>query len=59
MVDDEPDILTYISTVLEDQGATVVQALDAEQALDLALKEKPDLITLDLSMPGKKWRICL
>ena len=53
VVDDEPDILTFISTVLEDQGAVVVQALDAEQALDLALKEKPDLITLDLSMPGK------
>jgi two-component system chemotaxis response regulator CheY len=31
----------------------VVQALDAEQALELALREKPDLITLDLSMPGK------
>jgi Fe-S oxidoreductase/CheY-like chemotaxis protein len=53
VVDDEPDILTYISTVLEDQGATVAQALDAEQAMELALKEKPDLITLDLSMPGK------
>jgi CheY-like chemotaxis protein len=53
VVDDEPDILTFISTVLEDQGAVVVQALDADQALELALKEKPDLITLDLSMPGK------
>ncbi|MEO0248944.1 MAG: response regulator, partial [candidate division WOR-3 bacterium] len=29
------------------------QAADAEQALDLAFREKPDLITLDLSMPGK------
>jgi Fe-S oxidoreductase/CheY-like chemotaxis protein len=53
VVDDEPDVLTYISTVLEDQGAAVVQALDAEQALELALREKPDLITLDLSMPGR------
>jgi Fe-S oxidoreductase/CheY-like chemotaxis protein len=53
VVDDEPDILTFISTVLEDQGAVAVQASDAEQALELALKEKPDLITLDLSMPGK------
>jgi CheY-like chemotaxis protein len=53
VVDDEPDILTFISTVLEDQGATAVRASDAEQALELALKEKPDLITLDLSMPGK------
>jgi len=53
VVDDEPDILTFISTVLEDQGATVLQAADADQALDLALEEKPDLITLDLAMPGR------
>ncbi len=53
VVDDEPDILTFISTVLEDQGAAAVRASDAEQALEMALKEKPDLITLDLSMPGK------
>jgi len=53
VVDDEPDILTFISTVLEDQGAVAIQASDADQALELAMKEKPDLITLDLSMPGK------
>jgi len=53
VVDDEPDILTFISTVLEDQGATVLQAADADQALDLAFQEKPDLITLDISMPGR------
>jgi len=53
VVDDEPDILTFISTVLEDQGATVIQAIDGEEALELAFKEKPDLMTLDLSMPGR------
>jgi len=53
VVDDEPDILTFIATVLEDQGARVIKAIDGEQALELAAKEKPDLITLDLSMPGK------
>lgn len=53
VVDDEPDILTFLTAVLEDQGATVLQAVDGEQALALTLKEKPDLVTLDLSMPGK------
>ena len=53
VVDDEPDIRTFLSVVLEDQGATVIQAADGEQALSLAIQEKPDLITLDLSMPGK------
>jgi two-component system alkaline phosphatase synthesis response regulator PhoP len=53
VVDDEPDILTFLAVVLEDQGATVYQAADGEQALALTIQEKPDLVTLDLSMPGK------
>jgi Fe-S oxidoreductase/CheY-like chemotaxis protein len=53
VVDDEPDILTFLSTVLEDQGATVIQAADGEEALMLTNREKPDLVTLDLSLPGK------
>jgi len=53
VVDDEPDILTFLAAVLEDQGATVIQAADGEQALALTIREKPDLMTLDLSMPGK------
>jgi Fe-S oxidoreductase/CheY-like chemotaxis protein len=53
VVDDEPDILTFLAAVLEDQGATVIQAADSEQALALTIQEKPDLVTLDLSMPGK------
>lgn len=52
VVDDEPDVCTYLSTVLEDNGATVIQATDGEKGLELARKEKPDLMTLDLSMPG-------
>ncbi len=51
VVDDEPDILTFFSSVLEDNGATVFQAEDGNIALEIALKEKPDLITLDLNMP--------
>ena len=53
VVDDEPDILTFLAAVLEDQGATVIQAADGEQALALTIQEKPDLVTLDLSMPGR------
>lgn len=52
VVDDEPDVVTFISTVLEDKEATVIQA-GADQALELAEKQRPDLITLDLSRPGK------
>ncbi len=53
VTDDEPDFITFISTVLEDNGAIVFKAYDGDEALALAKKEKPDLITLDLSMPGK------
>ncbi len=53
VVDDEPDQLTYIATVLEDHGATVLKADNGDLALELARRERPDLITLDLDMPGK------
>jgi CheY-like chemotaxis protein len=53
VTDDEPDFITYISTLLEDNGATVIKAYDGEEAIELARKEKPDLMTLDISMPGK------
>ncbi|MEE8575831.1 MAG: response regulator, partial [candidate division Zixibacteria bacterium] len=53
VTDDEPDFLVFISTVLEDNGATVFQASNGDEALELARAEKPDLITLDISMPGK------
>jgi CheY-like chemotaxis protein len=53
VADDEPDFVTFISTVLQDNGATVFEAFDGESALEIARKEKPDLITLDITMPGK------
>jgi Fe-S oxidoreductase len=52
VVDDEPDVLVYYTAVLEDNGATVLEAADGDTALAIARREKPDLITLDLSMPG-------
>jgi Fe-S oxidoreductase/CheY-like chemotaxis protein len=52
VVDDEADVLAFLGAVLADNGATVIEASDGEQALDLARRERPDLITLDLSMPG-------
>ena len=53
VADDEPDFVTYISTILEDNGATLFRAYDGEEAIEIARKEKPDLMTLDISMPGK------
>ena len=51
IIDDEPDTLTYLSTLLEDNEAATLQASDGLKGIEIARKERPDLITLDLSMP--------
>lgn len=53
VVDDEPDILTFFGTVLEDHGAKVFRVSDGEEAVEVAKREKPDLVTLDINMPGR------
>jgi Fe-S oxidoreductase/CheY-like chemotaxis protein len=53
VVDDEEDVRIFLATAMEDAGAQIFQASDGEEAIAIASKEKPDLITLDLSMPGK------
>ena len=53
VVDDEVDARVFLATVIEDAGAETLTAADGDEALEAARKEKPDLITLDLSMPGK------
>lgn len=53
VVDDEEDTRSFICTVLADNGATVLEARDGNEALEIARREKPDLITLDITMPGK------
>ncbi|MHC4661702.1 MAG: response regulator [Planctomycetota bacterium] len=53
VVDDDPDELAFIATVLEDNGAVIIRATGGDEALQFARKEKPDLMTLDLGMPGK------
>ena len=53
IVDDEPDVCTYISTLLEDHGYTTMSAKDGEEALVKLKSVSPDLITLDISMPEK------
>ncbi len=53
VVDDEEDVRVFLTTVLEDAGAETLEATDGDEAIALMVKEKPDLVTLDLSMPGK------
>jgi Fe-S oxidoreductase/CheY-like chemotaxis protein len=53
VVDDEEDVRTFLTTVFEDAGAEVITATDGDEALAMAREHQPDLISLDLSMPGK------
>lgn len=52
VIDDEPDVVSYLSTFLIDEGHEVVTARNGKRGLELAATEKPDLITLDITMPG-------
>jgi CheY-like chemotaxis protein len=53
IVDDEPDVCTYISTLLEDHGYATISAKNGEEALGKLQAVSPALITLDISMPEK------
>ena len=52
IVDDHPINLELISLLLSAEGFDVVEAVDAEQALDLIEGDPPDLFVLDVQLPG-------
>ena len=52
VVDDEPSIVTLLKFNLEQAGYNVLTAEDGRTGLETALKEKPDLMVLDLMLPG-------
>ncbi|MEO5651100.1 MAG: response regulator transcription factor [Ginsengibacter sp.] len=53
IADDEPDILEIIGYNLQAEGYTVIAAKNGNEAIDLAKGNQPDLIILDVMMPGK------
>ena len=53
VIDDEPDIVTYLVTLLENNGFRTITASNGKEGLEKVKEGKPDLITLDISMPEK------
>jgi two-component system alkaline phosphatase synthesis response regulator PhoP len=53
IADDEPDILEILEFNLTSQGYKVTTAKNGDEAIDKAKKLSPDLIILDIMMPGK------
>jgi len=51
-VDDEEDIRSTVKMILEPQGYNVITAIDGDQCLEKLNETKPDLILLDIMMPG-------
>jgi PAS domain S-box-containing protein len=52
VADDEPLIVSLIKNILSEKKYTIIEAFDGYQAMDLAEKENPDMIFLDIVMPG-------
>lgn len=52
VVDDEPDNRETVKMILEKQGYKVVTAINGDDGLAKWKKEKPDLILMDIMMPG-------
>lgn len=52
LVDDDPEICDLIRITLETRNYTVLEAHEGEEGLDLVQHCEPDLILLDLKMPG-------
>lgn len=53
IIDDEPDVLTYLSTLLEDNGYMTITARNGVEGMEKLLEFKPDAVTLDVTMPEK------
>jgi CheY-like chemotaxis protein len=53
VVDDEADVRRFLTAVLEKRGYETMTAADGREAFEIARREKPDLVILDLMMPNQ------
>lgn len=53
LVDDDQDILTSLEAVFEPTGAVLESASNGNKAVELAEKNPPDLVVLDMMLPGR------
>ncbi len=59
IIDDDSAMVELLSLVLQSHGVNVVSATNGEDGANLAKSENPDIIILDLIMPGKDgWEVC-
>ena len=59
VADDEPSTLALVGNHLRARGYRVIEAADGDEAWDLCTRELPDLVVLDVMMPGMSgWEVC-
>jgi two-component system, OmpR family, alkaline phosphatase synthesis response regulator PhoP len=59
IVDDEPGVVVAIQFLMEQQGYNALIAHRGEDALDMVYKYMPDLVILDIMLPGiSGWEVC-
>ena len=59
IVDDEPGIVVALQFLMKEQGYNVLTAESGELALELIYQYNPDLVLLDIMLPGiNGWEVC-
>jgi len=53
IIDDDPNIVDYLISLFEDNGYQTFSAGEVAEGLEIAKKEMPDLITLDIELPDE------
>jgi CheY-like chemotaxis protein len=53
VVDDEADVRRFLTAVLIKRGYQTIEAADGREAFEVARRERPDLVILDLMMPNQ------
>lgn len=53
VVDDEEAIIIYLTLLLEDQGYEICTAMDGDEGLEVARRERPDVVCMDIMMPRR------
>jgi CheY-like chemotaxis protein len=52
VVDDEPMLRTIVREILHEEGYAVIEAADGRVMLEIMARERPDLVLMDVMMPG-------
>lgn len=53
IIEDEPNVLAYLETLLQDNGYETRSAVNGNEAMDRVRAERPDLICLDINIPER------